>query len=373
MKAKYILSFILLSVALFSGVAQTSPKSVKNHKTAVYVDAQQFPLYGQISTDVNIPYARLPKYLEGSVREPVWKLGQDAAGLFIRFRSNSTSISVRWTSLKKKEMTHFTPVGARGLDLYAMKDDQWYFAGSAQPSATSKKNERTIVRNMLPEQREYMLYLSLYDGVTNLEIGVDSLSVIEQPSVYSPRRDKPIVMYGTSILQGGCANRPGMAHTNIISRMLNREVVNLGFSGNAKLDYEIAYLMASVKDPGAFVLDYVPNCDSTLIATKAEGFFRILRDAHPGVPVIFVENPIYPNARFDTKVAARIKAVNTAQRNLYYGLVGKGEKMLYYVFGDALLSPDGEDTVDGTHFTDRGATHYANEVAPVILRALRRR
>lgn len=361
-KVKYLLCLALLCIA--ATIATAKP---------VYVDASQFPLYGQISGDVNLPYARLPKYLEGSAREPVWKLGQDAAGLFIRFRSNSTSISVRWTSLKKKEMMHMTPVGARGLDLYAMKDGQWYFAGSALPFANSKKSERTIIKNMNPEQKEFMLYLSLYDGVTNLEIGIDSLSVIEQPSVYSPKRDKPIVMYGTSILQGGCANRPGMAHTNIIGRMLNREVINLGFSGNARLDYEIAYLMASVKDPGVYVLDYVPNCDSTLVATKAEGFFRILRDAHPNVPIVFVENPIYPTARFDMKAAARIKAVNTAQRNLYYGLVGKGEKMLYYVFGDVLLSEDGEDTVDGKHFTDRGATHYSEEVAPVIARALRRR
>lgn len=75
---------------------------------------------------------------------------------------------------------------------------------------------------MRSADREYMLYLSLYDGVTSLAIGVDSLSYISQPELDSPIHEKPVVCYGTSILQGGCASRPGMAHTNILSRWLNR-------------------------------------------------------------------------------------------------------------------------------------------------------
>ena len=142
---------------------------------------------------------------------------------------------------------------------------------------------------MTPVDREFMLYLSMYDGVKSIEIGVDKGAYIEQPAVNSPSQEKPIVMYGSSILQGGCASRPGMAFTNIISRETDRTVFNLGVSGNALLDMEIAELMASVKDPGLFILDYVPNSKAERIREAGEEFFRIFREAHPDVPIIFVE------------------------------------------------------------------------------------
>ena len=79
---------------------------------------------------------------------------------------------------------------------------------------------------ILKKEREYMLYLPLYDGLISLSIGVDSLATISQPLVDYPIRKILLFFYGTSILQGGCASRPGMAHTNIISRRLNRECIN---------------------------------------------------------------------------------------------------------------------------------------------------
>ena len=144
----------------------------------------------------------------------------------VRFRSNSTSISAKWEVRNNMSMNHMTPTGIKGLDLYCLQDGKWIFAGSGRPQG--KVNKATIVSNMLPEEREYLLYLSLYDGVTSLSIGVDSLAEITQPAVDLPQREKPVVFYGTSILQGGCASRPGMAHTNILERWLNRECIKSG-------------------------------------------------------------------------------------------------------------------------------------------------
>ena len=228
-----------------------------------YKDAALFPVYGKVSDATNNRYERLPSALQAISRGPVWFLGRNSAGLFIRFRSNSTSIHVKWESAFDTRMTHMTDTGAKGLDLYAIHEGEWTHVCSAQPQG--KTSQRTIISNMDPIEREYMLYLSLYDGVSSLEIGVDKGAMLDLPAVDRPSREKPIVMYGTSILQGGCANRPGMAHTNIISRRLDREVINLGFSGNALLDMEIAELMASVPDPGLFVMDYAPNAYAHLI------------------------------------------------------------------------------------------------------------
>ena len=215
-------------------------------QNVVYTDASMFPLYGKVSDQTNARYERLPSSLQGVSRDPVWYLGRNSAGLFIRFRSNSTSIHARWTSTFNSSMPHMTDTGTKGLDLYAIVDGQWRHVCSAQPQGGT--SERKIIGNMDPVEREYMLYLSLYDGVSSLEIGVDEGATLDQPAVDRPSREKPIVMYGTSILQGGCANRPGMAHTNIISRRLDREVINLGFSGNALLDMEIAELDKNALD-----------------------------------------------------------------------------------------------------------------------------
>lgn len=238
-------NFIAFLAVAFAMTILSGSASAQN---VVYTDASVFPLYGKVSEQTNERYERLPSSLEGVSREPVWYLGRHSAGLFIRFRSNSTSIHARWESTFNNTMTHMTDTGTKGLDLYALVDGEWRHVCSAQPQG--KKSERCIIANMDPVEREYMLYLSLYDGVKSLEIGVDEGSMLDLPAVDRPSREKPVVMYGTSILQGGCANRPGMAHTNIIGRRLDREVINLGFSGNALLDMEIAELMATVDDPG---------------------------------------------------------------------------------------------------------------------------
>ena len=358
MKRLYALLFIALAVSL-----KMSAQSV------VYTDASVFPIYGKVSDRTNTRYERLPSELQGVSRDPVWYLGQNSAGLFIRFRSNSTAIYAKWESTFNNTMPHMTDTGTKGLDLYALVDGQWRHVCSAQPQG--KTSERKIIGNMDPIEREYMLYLSLYDGVASLEIGVDEGATLDQPAVGRPSREKPIVMYGTSILQGGCANRPGMAHTNIISRRLDREVINLGFSGNALLDMEIAELMASVEDPGLFVLDYAPNAYADMIDENGEKFFRVIRDAHPDVPVIFIEDVIFPHTVFDKAIREEVTLKNQAQKRLFLKLKKGGEKNIYYISAEGMIGDDGEATVDAIHFTDLGAVRYVEHVLPTIKKALR--
>lgn len=362
---KYFYSILFVLI-----LAMLSASWEADGQNVVYTDASEFPLYGKAVENTSALYERLPSSLQGVCREPVWYLGRHSAGLFIRFRSNSTSIHVKWESTFNNTMTHMTDTGTKGLDLYILHEGEWRHACSAQPQG--KNSERIVIGNMDPQYREYMLYLSLYDGVKSVQIGVDEGAVLEQPQVDSPSREKPVVAYGTSLLQGGCANRPGMAHMNIIGRRLDREVINLGFSGNAMLDLEIAELMASVEDPGLFFLEYVPNASAEDIDTKGERFFRILRDAHPDVPVIFVEDVIFPYSIFENRVRAEVTKKNISQKNLFEKLKKAGEKNIYYIEAEGMLGEDGEATVDGTHFTDLGAMRYVDYVMPVINKALKK-
>lgn len=347
-----VLFIIMLSTAL--GIsAQT-----------VYYDASVFPLLGKISDETETRYERLPEYLQDKSRARIWELGKNTAGLAVRFRTNSSSISVRWNLLGDIRMNHMSYVGIKGVDLYSLtKDGEWRFVNSGKP--TGRENQARIIANMSNEEREFILYLPLYDGVTHLEIGVDSLALLTQPEIASPKRSNAIVYYGTSISQGACASRPGMAHTNILSRQLDREIINLGFSGNAFLDDEIADIMASYP-ASLYVIDCMPNVNVKLIEEKLETFYRKLRDSRPHTPILFIENPIFPFAQFDEYTHSNLMEKNKALYKVYEKLKKEGDDQLYFLSSENVIGSDGEATVDGIHFTDLGFMRYADILRPLI-------
>lgn len=363
---------LTIAAALFlawSAAAQDAPARAEGYH---YVNATELLLGGKVLPETAERYGRLPAELQDVVRKAVWNLGRNSAGLYVRFRSDATAVRLRWTSLNKHYMNHMSPTGDRGVDLYILNDKGvWQFARSGRP-AREATTDALVIEHMEAKMREFMVYLSLYDGVTDLEIGVPDGADIEWPAVESPKRERPVIMYGTSILQGGCATRPGMAFTNIMSRRLDREVINLGFSGNAHLDPEVARWMAAAPDPGVFVLDEAPNCTAKRIEEKGEAFFRILRDAHPDVPVVFVDMTPYPYRAFDKECDKSLSEVSAAQRALYERLKKAGEKRIYFVSGDKMLGPDGDGSVDGVHLTDLDMVHYADLMTPVIRKVLKK-
>ena len=337
----------------------------------IYHNADDLPLFGKITEDTAERYERLPAYLEGNIRDMLWTLGRHSAGLYIRFNTNSTEIWCRWTVKFGTHMAHQTLIGSRGVDLYALNDkDEWRFVAAAMPDRDSKESNYRIATCMDGKEREYMLYLPLYDSIDSLEIGIDSTAVLSLPKVDLPKAERPIVMYGTSILQGGCANRPGMASTGIIGRRLNRQVINLGFSGNAKVDLEIAEVMASAKDPSLFVFDYVPNASPEMIRERGEAFFRRVRDAHPDVPVLFLEDPYYSKYELMSNAREEVDTRNAAQRELFEKLKKQGEKKIWYLKSDDMVGHDNEAFVEGIHFTDLGMMRYAEWILPHIKRRM---
>lgn len=357
--SKFILTATILSLMPYISNAK------ENAPELHYYSLSELPKLGTLAQDASAPYTRLPDSLKNVAREAVWNLGQNSAGIAIRFRSDASNINVRWTSTNTSYMNHMAATGSRGLDLYVLGEDSvWTTLGSARPNTRSTRTDAEIMRDMEPKMREYMLYLSLYNGVDSLEIGIDKNAQLLPPTVNLPRRERPIVMYGTSILQGGCASRPGMAHTNIIMRDLQHEVINLGFSGNALLDPEIARLMAQA-DASLFVLDPLPNCSAELVAQKMEKFIGIIRSAHPETPILLVESPVFPSTRFNTKNRKVVEAKNRTLKSIYTRLK-ETDRHLHYFEGAHVLCGNDEATVDNTHFTDFGFSIYAHAIEPVI-------
>jgi hypothetical protein len=306
------------------------------------------------------PYDRLPASLKSSVREPVWDLSKCSAGLSVRFRTNSTKIAVKWTLLKNFRMNHMADTGVKGIDLYFNNDGDFQYLNTARPKVKdveySAENEYLVAQNLSGEMREYKLYLPLYDGITDLQVGIDSSGVFaksEKPNAGS------VVFYGTSITQGGCASRPGMAHTNIISRKLNLDVINLGFSGNGMMEAPINELISSF-DPLFYVIECLPNMDADLVTQRSVPLVETIRAKHPETPILFVENFHYDNAVLDPFATTQIEEKNAALREQYQRIQEAGHKNVYYIESTNATGADHEGTVDGVHFTDLGFLRYAD-------------
>jgi len=319
-----------------------------------YVDAKELMLINQGFDNTELYYSRLPEDMKLTTRKAVWDLGLNSAGLALRFSSDSKCIGARWTLLNNFNMSHMAGTGIRGIDLYYLDaKGVWRFIGTAQPNG--KESQNVFVRNMDGSMKEFMAYLPLYDGVTKVEIGVDSTSFIGGPkrSELTKGARKPIVIYGTSIAQGGCASRPGVVYSSIVSRARNQECVNLGFSGNARMDKSMAEIVSRI-DADQFIIDCLPNCTAQMLRDSADYFMHYLLERHSDVPVFMVENTNYSYQLVDTKTAADFKEKNDVWKELYNKLRKEGYRKLYYIPAKGLNGPDFEGAVDGTHQTDLG-------------------
>ena len=328
-------------------------------------------------------YTRLPASVQNSIRKAVWDLGQNSSGIAVRFRSDSKCIGAKWKLLNNFSMAHMAATGIRGLDLYALgEDNEWHFAGTAQPNGKESRN--VFIRKMDGRMREYLMYLPLYDGVISLEIGIDSTASLlmpENPDLLPLSAENPaggaILIYGTSVTQGGCATRPGMSFTSILERWLHRQTINLGFSGNGRMDKimadEIAKVPASV-----YVIDCLANCDYDIVRDSTEYFIRTIAEANPQTPILMLSNYCYPYHWLDAQFREDAAKENALWKEFCDKLRKEGYKNIKYIdlysecnMKKSAIGPDHEGTVDGVHMTDLGFLRYAETLLPYLEKALK--
>lgn len=322
------------------------------------------------NTEIGKEYYRLPTRAEGKVSKSVYSLSKDAAGLCIRFVTKAPSITVEYQLGGGLSMSHFPTTGVSGLDLYATdaKGEQHFIRGFYSFSKPAKYEYKALTYdNAFPDGYEYCLYLPLYNKVLDMKIGVDSGYALR---FLAPDNAKPIIVYGTSIAQGGCASRPGMAWSNILHRVLKVPVINLGFSGSAFLDAEVFKLMAEV-NARVFVIDCLPNMTTRDRSVKikerlAEGV-KILR-SKSNAPILFVEHDGYMNLNEGVEECTA-KSVNKLQKE-EFEILKKQYKGLYYLSYEEIgLSRDAQ--VDGVHSTDLGMQQYADAYARKLKKILK--
>ena len=328
-------------------------------------DARKLTVEGLGYHDLKSPFDRLPARAENVVRPEVWNLSRDSSGVLVRFLASATAIHARWTVTSKTlASANITATAASGLDLYARTDaGRWHWLGIGR-ATRFPENTDVLAPSVPAGQREYMLYLPLRNGVTSIEIGLPKDSTIA-PGPPRPAGSKPIVFYGTSITHGISASRPGMTHVAILGRMFNREVINLGFSGNGRMEPEVIKFVAEL-DPAVFVLDCLPNMTAKDIQERAEAGVKALRAAHPKTPILLVEDRNYADDFLNAQRRERNETNHAAMREVYAKLEREKVPYLRYLKGDNLLGDDGEATIDGSHPTDLGFTRQAAEFAKVL-------
>ena len=230
-------------------------------------------------------FDRLPAEADGKVTSAVWGLSRDSAGMVFRFRTDATTIYAHYKVTKPQlAMPHMPATGVSGLDLYARdQDGRWRWVQVARPGAQEMKIR--LADGLDAGEREYAIYLPLFNGVEFLHVGVPEG---KQLTGLKPRA-KPVVFYGTSITHGACATRPGMVHTGILGRRFDVPVVNLGFSGNGRMDKEVGDFLVRI-DAAAYVIDCLPNMNAAAVREKCVPLVKQLRAARPDTPIILVED-----------------------------------------------------------------------------------
>ncbi|NOS68739.1 MAG: hypothetical protein HOP33_02270 [Verrucomicrobia bacterium] len=350
----------LLSIAIAAGTLSANAESKVR-----WIDAQELCVEGKGWTDTKHFYDRLPAKAEGVVRDAVWSLGTHSAGICVHFTTDATDISARWTVRNSTlGMPHMPATGVSGVDLYVRHKGEWRWLGAGRPDKIT--TEQKLTSGMSPELHEYLLYLPLYNGTEKLEIGLPQESKCEPPPARSGIK-KPVVFYGTSIVQGGCASRPGMACAAILGRRFDCPTINLGFSGSALCEPEVANLLAEL-DPSAYVLDPLPNMKPESVSERMSAMIATLREKHPKTPIVLVEHIDVGSALVLPSRRAGYSKSNAALRNIFEKRVKAGDRRLFYVRGEKLLGTDGQGTVDGVHPTDLGFMRMADVIEPVLKR-----
>lgn len=314
-------------------------------------------------------YNRLADSEKNHVREELWKYSEQSAGLSILFSTDSQTIHLRWILRSKQGMPHLTDCLTNGVDLYALDSvsGKWLWAGIVKPYKDTI-NQGIALKDMPKATRHFQLYLPTYNGVDSVFIGTDSIAEI-RPYLRDSKY-KPLVFYGTSIMQGASASRTGLISTAILGRHFNAETINLGFSGNARMESAIGEIMTSI-DASCYIIDCLPNMKEDMLSERTLPFVRQLKAAKPATPIILVESPQGEAAWLVSGEKERIDRKNSILHEAYQTLLQEGYSDIYYLSAKRIAGSGFDSTIDGSHLNDLGFLRYSEEMIPVLNRALK--
>ena len=320
------------------------------------IQEEPFSVYGVFYE--NGKYRRIPEKVAKTVSDGVYELHTHTAGGRVKFITDSSYIAIKAVMPEVGKMPHFALTGSAGFDLYVGKKED-YFASFVPPFDITEGFE-SIIRFESTAEREITINFPLYSSVASLYIGLDKNAVLKKTAGY--KHSKPIVCYGSSITQGGCATRPGNAYESMVSRKLQIDHINLGFSGSAQGEDEMAQYISTL-DMSVFVYDYDHNAPTLQhLQETHQKMFLTIRKNNPDLPIILMSRPKY---RLDEEGKLRLEVI----KKTYNDAIAAGDKNVFLIDGPTLMRyAKNHGTVDGDHPNDLG--FYS--MAKALLRQLKK-
>lgn len=355
----------ILSIVLFVLICSVSgAQQIKWH------DASQMTIIGK-AIPTSKPFSRVDTAMYRFNSRTIDIYANYSTGVAVLFETDSKTLKAKWITGGGNAGDNMTGILQKGLDLYIQKDGQWVFAGVGRLNmrkAPFDKHQTTLVSDMPEGTKKCLLYLPLFDKVDALEIGVDESAFIR--GMDNPFRHK-IVVHGSSITHGASASRPGMTYPARFGRDNGLYTINLGFSGQCRLQKEYARYLADIEDVDAFVFDTFSNPSAEEIYKKFNEFVDIVRAAHPDVPMIFLQTERREIRNFSTTKEKSEAAKQKAAQEVVEARM-KTDKNIYFIDSEGFLGDEHIGTVDGTHPNDIGFTHMLEVITPKIKKILRR-
>ena len=358
-------SLSVLHLFLLTGVFQSAAAESSAERQRISFPDPRLAVYGLPWFDEDKPVLRrLPLRLKDQFRPPVWSLAQDPSGGRLRFRTDSTTIGIVAENPKFSNMHHMASVGENGFDVYIGHD----YLASAWPDDKGKiVKEWRVGRER--KMRDITLYLPLYKAVTVQEVSLDADARLEPATPYAIA--KPIVYYGSSITQGGCASNPGGSCQALLERRINADFVNLGFSGNGMGEPALAEAISELT-PSCIVLDFWGNPTAEQYASALPPFVDVLRKKLPCVPILVTSPFYFPGEETSGDVARQLSDKRRTARNFVEARRKAGDRWIRFVDGLKMLnSQQTAGLVDGVHPNSLGFYFNAQGLEPFLRKALK--
>jgi uncharacterized protein (UPF0248 family) len=286
-------------------------------------------------------------------------LSKNTSGVRLSFYTNSNNIGIKSVQNVLDKYMHMPRTAQSGYDIYVNHRMKGYLV----PDYEEKVFEKSMVIGKDHEKKLVDIYFPLYGVVDEFSLLLDDDSEVSPITI--SRYNNPSVFYGSSITQGGCASNNSMCYVNMLSRMLDTEIYNLGFSGSAKGEREMAEYIASL-DMAAFVYDYDHNSGTAQLAMTHEPFYKVIRKKHPNLPIIMATRGDYFHNLSESEKNRRIVM------QTYVEALNQGDQHVYFVDGKEMFSDDKREysTVDNTHPNTLGFYQMANTFLKTIKEAL---
>lgn len=320
-------------------------------------------------------YFRIPIDQQKKVTDAVWWLSAQPSGGQIRFKTDSKKISVKIKSKGDYLMCHMPKTGQQGVDLYFKLNNQktYQFFTCAKFNAPCDEFESIIFEADNKANKEIIINLPLYEGLHEILIGVEKDAIIKKARKH--KLEGKVVIYGTSVTQGGCASRPGMSFTNILSRKLDVEFVNLGFSGSGLGEVELAHIINRIDNKNLVILDYDANGGATGdMEYNLEPFIDTIRSKNPSIPILVISKLPFPPVQFFQKEIDKRNKFYNIQKDMVNKKAALGDKNIYFLDGYELYNHKDahEFSVDGYHPTDLGFYMIAKKLYPIIRKLIKK-